>query len=45
MVFLFRYAKLSLAASGFIELCVLFPSIRWRLFTNDVAEEGKADVL
>jgi asparagine synthetase B (glutamine-hydrolysing) len=27
-------------SSGFIELCILFPSIRWRLFAHDVGEHG-----
>ncbi len=33
---------LTMFISGFIELCTLFPSIRWRLFVHDVDELGKA---
>jgi hypothetical protein len=33
--------KILLATSGFIELCDLFPSIRWRLYASDVTEEGE----
>ncbi len=32
--------RASIYCSGFIELCNLFPSIRWRLFASDVAEQG-----